>query len=96
MWVCGDRSLRPEWPQNGLGSSQETDWRAGCVRNRMSGFGEVGSMREVTRGILLIRGRPRVCLELLGMRWREMGCGHCSGSVKEEVVDSVWVRAFPG
>lgn len=48
-------SLSPGWPKDDLGSGQETDRRAGCVRNRMSGFKGVGSRRVVTRGTLLIR-----------------------------------------
>ena len=67
---CGcvvTRSLRLVWPQDGLGSGQETNRRADCVRNSMSGFGEVGSGWKVTRGMPLIRTCPWVC-PLLGMR----------------------------
>lgn len=80
------RSLRPAWPQDGLDNGRETDRRA--VRNRMTGFGEVGSEWEATRGILLIRSCPWVC-QLLGMRQREVEGGQPRRLKKEEVVDSV-------
>lgn len=54
VWAYGARVSEAWWPQDGLCRGQAADWRAGFVRNRMSGFGEVGSGR-VTRSILLIR-----------------------------------------
>lgn len=45
----------------------------------MSDFRGVGSRREVTKGILLIRNHPRVCSELQGMRWREVGVDTAEG-----------------
>ena len=77
VWTgCGHivtRCLRPEWPQDDLGNVQETDRRADCARNRMSGFGEGGSRRVVMKGFLLIRSHPWVCSEVLGTGWREVG-----------------------
>lgn len=73
------RFLRPRWPQDGLGSGQETNRSVHCVRNRMSDFKEVGSRWVITRGgTLLSKSHLWMCSE----------GGYCNKRMrKEEIVD---------
>lgn len=91
VWVGGDKvsevEVTPGWPWQRLGDRPE-DW---LCQEPVSGFGEVGSRWVVTGA----SGATYECVQSCpGVRWKEVGGGRCRERMKEEVLKSVWGRAF--